>query len=160
MIDPYKCKKFKLEELLDKLTFTTLKNSDQLWKGWSKFDDRLLKLIDLLRIKLNKSITINDWLWNGKRQWSGYRPYGTPYYSEWSQHSSGQAIDILVKGMSAVDVREFIKALIELGDLESIGIYSITCEETKSYRDNGKNPLTWVHISIQNNRPGYNEFYV
>jgi hypothetical protein len=152
----YKPKYFKIQELVDKKTFES--NPD--WKLWLAFDERILMLMDYLREDLKSPITINNWSSGGVRQWSGLRPYGTPFYSQFSQHSFGRAVDFLVRGIEPRKVRNRLKELMENGELERLGIRSITVEETKKFRDTGKDPLTWVHLDIRNNNSGYNEFYI
>jgi len=146
----YKCKHFRIEELVDQQTF----KSNPEWKLWIAFDDRLLKAIDFLREELDTPITINNWLWGGDRQWSGLRHAGGQYYSRFSSHSYGRAVDMLFTGISAERVRGIAKNLIANGKMEHIN-HSFTFEERK----NGKQ-ISWVHMSVQNNGIGYNGFSV
>lgn len=148
----YKCKHFVIEELVDKKTF----ESTSEWKLWIAFDDRLLKAIDFLREEFGVSVTINNWKWKGEagRQWSGYRPAGTPYHTQWSQHSFGRAVDMLFSGIPAPEVRHRIKKLMKQGKLNNIAP-SLTFEENKK----GK-PISWVHLDVRNNELGYNGFDV
>ena len=153
----YKSKHFELYELVDKYTYNTVPH----WKLWGALDSRLLKVIDILREDsvVGVPITINSWKWNGKRQWSGLRVPESPYYLQYSQHSFGRAVDMIFKGIPAEKVRERIKELMNQGAFKGV-CDSITCEETKDYRDHGINPLTWCHLDLRVNNPGYNEFYV
>lgn len=146
----YKCKHFIIEELVDKETFEKTPEH----KLWTVFDDRLLKSIDFLREEIGVPITINNWKWGGDRQWSGYRPPGSPYYSQWSQHSSGRSVDMIFKGIPAVEVRHRIKKLLKQGKLNNI-TPSLTFEEKMKGKE-----ITWVHMDIRNNNPGYNGFNV
>lgn len=148
----YKCKHFAIHELVDKKTFETTPE----WKLWVAFDDRLLKAIDYLREEIGVPVTINNWKWKGEagRQWSGYRPPGTPYYSQYSQHSFGRAVDMLFSGIAAPEMRTKIKDLINQGKMEHIAT-SFTFEENMK----GK-PISWVHMDVRNNKPGYNGFDV
>jgi hypothetical protein len=150
----YYSKYFDLEEFIDRETFHDIPE----WKLWFAMDSRVLRIADILREELGPT-TINNWKWGGNRQWSGFRPYGTPYYSQWSQHSYGRATDSLFKQCTPRQARDAIKDMLAKGKFRGI-TKCITCEETKSYRDNGKSPLTWVHWDIRNNKPGYNEFYI
>ena len=151
----YKPKYFKLHELVDKETY---ENNPE-WKIWRGLDERLLRVIDILREEIGVSITINNWFWGKDRQWSGLRNSSSPWYSTWSCHSYGRAVDMIFKGIPAVEVRKKIKELMQQGKFDGI-VDSLTLEETVSYRDNGTSPLTWVHLSVMNNKPGYNEIYV
>ena len=146
----YKPKHFIIEELVDKKTY----ESTPEWKLWAAFDDRLLKTIDFLREEIGVPITINNWKWGGDRQWSGLRPPESPYYSQWSQHSYGRAVDMIFKGIPAPEVRQKIKKLIKQGKLNRIN-HSFTFEENMK----GK-PINWVHLDLRNNNSGYNGFNV
>lgn len=136
----YKPKHFILEELVDKRTF----ESTPEWKLWYALDERILKIADLVREEIGP-ITINNWKWNGNRQWS--------------QHSFGRALDMVPKLVTPRQGRDKIKEMMEKGKFKGI-TNSITCEETKSYRDHKKDPLTWIHLDVRNNQEGYNEFYI
>lgn len=151
----YKCKNFKIHELVGHSTY---QNTPE-WKLWLSFDERLLRIIDILREEIGVPITINDWKWGGNFSESGLRVPGMEYYSPWSQHSFGRAFDLKFKGLPAYKAREKIKKLMEEGKFKGI-TNTITCEETKTYRDNKQRPLTWCHIDLRNNKPGYNEFYI
>jgi hypothetical protein len=147
----YVCKKFVMQELVDEVTF----NSTAEWKLWLAFDDRLLRLIDAMRLHFNVAMTINDWLWNedDKTNYteSGLRVPGMKYYKQWSQHSFGRAVDIKFEGLTAHYVRKELKKLYETGMFDHITV-SITCEE-------GKN-ITWVHLDVRNGPAGYNSIEV
>jgi len=78
-------------------------------KAWWFIDPKLIKTLDKLKEIFNKgTIVINDYHWNGKRNWSGLRVAGCPYYSETSQHSFGRATDCIFSAYSAEEVRDFI----------------------------------------------------
>lgn len=144
----YKCKHFKIYELVDKKTFETTPE----WKLWVAFDDRLLKLIDFLREEFGVSITINSWKWGGDRQWSGLRTSASKWYSPWSQHSFGRAVDMRFKGITAPEIRKQLKEMMVQGKLDHITT-SITCEENK-----GGVPISWVHLDVRSAPKGYNGF--
>ena len=100
----YKCKHFIIEELVSPKTF-----KDRGQKAWQLFDDRLLMTLDRLRDKYGP-MTINNWKWNGDREWSGLRTPDSPWYSKYSQHTHGRASDILFKHTTAEQVRQDILA--------------------------------------------------
>lgn len=139
----YKCKHFKIQELVDKSTYSS--NSE--WKLWLAFDDRLLRSIDFLREELGVSVTINDWSWGGTNQWRGLRNPQSAYYSQWSQHSYGRAVDMIFKGIEAKDVRAKIKELMDSGKFKDLTL-SLTVEDG----------VSWVHLDIRNNNQGFNSF--
>lgn len=146
----YNCKYFKLHELVDKDTY----NNTPHHKLWWALDDRILKAIDILREEIGVSITINNWHWGKDRQWSGLRVPSSPYYSQWSQHSFGRAVDMLFTGINATDARKKIKALIDSGKLDSVAL-SFTFEEKMKGKE-----ISWVHMDLRNNKEGYNGFNI
>lgn len=83
----YKPKFFKIDELVDKQTYGKLQDNALI-----VFDDRILKVADLLRIRYGK-IKINDWKWNGNIEYAGFRPFNCKIGEEFSQHKFGRAID-------------------------------------------------------------------
>lgn len=145
----YKCKYFKIYELVDKTTF---ENTPE-WKLWGAFDSRILRVIDIIREDLGVSMTINNWKWGKDRQWSGLRNNLSPYYSPWSQHSYGRAIDFICS-IPAPEVRKRIKKLLNDGNFLGI-VDSLTLEHTL----NGKE-ISWVHIDCRNASPGYHELHI
>lgn len=130
----YKPKHFKAQELVPKHIFE-LRGE----KSLELIDERVIITLDTLRELLGKPITVNNWLWGGNRNWSGLRTAG--FYSSieafeksLSQHKYGRAVDFLVKGMSADEVREFIYKNKEKFPY-------ITFIETE---------ISWVHIDVRN----------
>ncbi len=100
----YKCTNFRIEELVPPQVF-----KDRGQKAWQLLDDRMLITLDRLRER-NGSMTINDWVWGGDREWSGLRTADSPYYSKYSQHTYGKAYDIIFKHVTAEKVRQDILA--------------------------------------------------
>ena len=99
-----KSKYFKLEELVDKKTFEEIGE-----KAWELIDPRLIESIDAIKARFPEgSMTINSWLWNGDRSWSGLRVAGSPYYSKWSMHSWGKAVDAVFSKYDVEVVRKYI----------------------------------------------------
>lgn len=117
-------------------------------------DDRILKMMDYIRENIGAPITINNYKWNGDRQWSGLRTPDSPWYSELSQHSFGRAVDFLVKGYTPQEVHVLLDKWLRYSDEFRSIVTSITVEE---YKDGG---ITWVHIDIRNASEGMNIFYV
>lgn len=130
----YKCKNFKIYELVPKHIYE--KRGE---KAWELLDEKLLMTIDTLREKLGKSITINNYYWNGDRNWSGLRTAGfydslQKYDDSLSQHKYGRAVDMIVKDTDAEAVRQFIYK-------NKKDFPYITFVETD---------ITWVHIDVRN----------
>jgi uncharacterized protein YcbK (DUF882 family) len=130
----YKCKHFKVQELVPEHIY-----KKRGAKAIELMDERILITMDKLREMIGKPITVNNWVWGGNRNWSGLRTAGfysslQSYENSLSQHKYGRAVDFLVKGMSAVDVRKFIFANKE-------HFPYITFVETD---------ISWVHIDCRN----------
>ena len=113
-------------------------------KSLQLMDDRILRIADWLRDRFGRA-TINNWLWQGDREWSGLRTYDSPYYSAYSQHTFGRAIDIIFNDFTAEEVRQDLKGGLLLDDLN---LDSVTIEEG----------VSWLHIDVRNNKPGFNYF--
>jgi hypothetical protein len=105
-------------------------------KAWQLIDPKLIFLIDELRETFG-SATINNYEWGGDRQWSGLRTKDSPYYSAYSQHTFGRAVDMLFKEHTADEVRQ---AIVKAPD-KWLGICpSITLEDG----------VSWLHIDVRN----------
>jgi hypothetical protein len=101
----YKCKHFAIHELVPKQMFLEI-HEDALWKI---FDDGLLMMLDKLKETFpHGSMSINDYFWNGKREWSGIRTKDSKYYSSGSMHSVGQAFDIVFSEYDVGSIRNYI----------------------------------------------------
>lgn len=132
----YKCKHFKIYELVPKHIYEARGE-----KAWELLDEKLLMTIDTLRELLGCPITINNYNWGGDRNWSGVRTGGFyaslgEYDKSLSQHKYGRAVDMLIKGMEAEKVRQFIYK-------NKDKFPYITFVETK---------INWVHIDVRNCR--------
>lgn len=108
-------------------------------KSFELIDSRILMTMDKLREMLGRPITVNNYYWGGSRSQSGLRTldfYGSTskYESSLSQHKYGRAVDFLVKGMSAVDVRKFI----------------VDNKEHFPYITFMETDISWVHIDCRN----------
>lgn len=148
----YKCKHFALHELVSREIYESVPES-QHWKIWIALDDRILRAIDILRDELGP-ITINNWFWGGNRNNSGLRDSSSPYYSKWSQHSWGRAVDMIFKNMDATTARSRIKKLIRQGKMKKAGL-SFTFEEKMRGKE-----ISWVHMDARSAPEGYNGFNV
>lgn len=79
-------------------------------KAIELMDSRIVETADTLKEYFPKgTITINNWLWGGARNWSGLRTPGSPYYRPYSQHSFGRAIDALFSDYDIAEIRKFIR---------------------------------------------------
>ncbi len=130
----YKPEHFKTQELVDPIIYA--KRGE---KSLMLLDNRILLTMDLIKHYFDmKSVIVNNWLWEGDRQWSGLRIPESPYYSNTSQHSYGRAIDFYIKGMESKDVR---KEIIANADHENFK-YITSMEDFDG--------MSWVHIDCRN----------
>ena len=126
----YKCKHFIIEELVSPGTHAVRGH-----KAWQLLDDRLLMTIDMLRDKYGQ-MTINNWKWNGDREWSGLRTPDSPWYSTYSQHSFGRAVDCIFKDVTAEQVRQ--------------DILSNPDDSNFKYINSFEEGTSWLHIDVRN----------
>jgi hypothetical protein len=93
---------FIIQELVPREVF-----KDRGTKAWELLDDRLLITLDQLREEYG-SITINNWKWDGPREWSGLRTPESSWYRPYSQHTFGRAADCLFNDVDVEKVRKDI----------------------------------------------------
>ncbi len=98
----YKPKHFKLQEFVSKDFYDTHGE-----RAWNCLDERMLMTADALRERFG-TMTINNWVWGGGRQFSGLRTSGDQHYSPTSQHSYGRAFDAIFSSVDAETVRQYI----------------------------------------------------
>lgn len=131
---------FTIEEFVDKSTFDKFGQT-----AWQFIDIRLLKTLLIIRVELGKGMTINNWKWGGGFSQRGLRTNicnivkkktdaGRLYLSA---HTMGKAVDFDVKGMTAEEVRMWIK------DNEVLFPYKLRLEHNMK----GK-PISWCHIDV------------
>ena len=100
-----------------------------------EMNPKIIEVADTLRELTEVPLTINNWKWGGNRNWSGLRDETSPYYSATSQHTVGNAIDIVNKRFSAYRLRRFI--------LENEELFpDVTFLECG---------ISWLHVDV---RPG------
>ena len=105
----------------------------------------LLETISIIREKIGKPITINNWHVGGGFTQRGLRENISDIVSKktkrdklyLSAHTMGKAFDFDVKGMKADDVRKWI-----LDNQKSLP-HKIRLE----HKMNGK-PITWIHVDL------------
>ena len=128
---------FGIEELVDKTVFD--KYGEVAWKF---MDELLLDCLLIIREELGKPMTINNWKWGGQFSQRGLRHNMSPMvkkknYMYLSAHMFGKAVDFDVKGMTAVEVREWIVANED----------KLPCKVRLEKNMKGK-PISWVHLDI------------
>lgn len=124
-------KYFSIKEFVDPDTYNT-PGMDPLWV----MDPRILFTAQGIRIALGKPMTINNWHSGGSFSNRGFRGMNSGVGAVHSQHRYGRAIDFDIAGMSADEVRTWIKA--NLSKLDCLKY--ITTLETG---------ITWVHIDVR-----------
>lgn len=123
-------KHFKIYELVDKETYKIRGE-----RAWELISPLLIESIDKIKERFPKgTMTINNWYWKGNRSWSGIRTKESSYYSAYSQHTFGNAIDAVFSEYSAEEVRKDI--------INNPDIYPhIKGIETD---------ISWLHIDVRN----------
>lgn len=111
---------------------------------WNLLDPRLLANLDFIRKKLNRSITINNWLWRGEFSQRGFRENTSQIVKDetlrnkmyLSPHTQGKGIDFDVKGMTSQEVRNWM----------------IKNKEEFPYPFRLENIVNWVHMDVMTDR--------
>jgi hypothetical protein len=98
----YKCKYFKIYELVPKHVYEDLGES-----AWILLDSRALEMLDKIR-EFSGPLIVNNWKWGGDREWSGLRTPESPYGTSYSQHRFGRAFDCISSQKSSQELREHI----------------------------------------------------
>jgi len=99
-----KAKHFRVEEFVPESLYKVRGE-----KCWELIDDRLVKTADQLKEKFPEgSMTINNWVWDGNRMWSGLRTAESRWYSPTSQHSFGRAFDAVFSDYDEAEVRRYV----------------------------------------------------
>ena len=99
-----KSKHFEIHELVPQYIHNTYGN-----KAWRFIDPRLIETIDTLKEAFPLgTMTINNYLWGGNRNWSGLRTPRSDYFSETSMHSQGKAVDMVFSEYESEHIRNYI----------------------------------------------------
>lgn len=128
----YKCKYFKLHELLPKELY---KDENQ---GWELFDEKLLRTIDIVREIVGVSLICNNWKFGGNRNLSGFRPSNCAIGARYSAHKKGLAVDLISAKKSAHEMRELIKSNQD----------KLPCNIRLEKWDSNGNEISWLHIDV------------
>lgn len=131
----YKPKHFKPEELVGQRIYDSYSNKDDVY---SLFNDNLLKIADLTRQWTGRPIVINNWKAGGSRKESGLRDPNTSTGASKSAHKTGEALDMLVSGMTPQQVWKIIDQHAD----------ELPCKIRIEKTSNGKT-ITWVHIDVK-----------
>jgi len=128
-----KPKHFRIEELVSKALFNQYKNRPHYL--WGLFDNRLLITLDRLRERYGKC-SINNWLWNGSFQFSGFREPACTIGAALSQHRFGRGADLKFADITPEAIRLDIKS-----NPTNPAFEYITCVELGT--------PTWLHVDTR-----------
>lgn len=120
---------FYLHEFIPKKQFDELGNMSIIL-----IDQRIFSIAQAVRNKFG-TITINDWYWDGKRNYSGWRPDFPDVGAKYSQHKFGRAIDMLPKDCTAEEIRQSIKKNEAYWYQQGIRVI--------------ENNVSWLHVDIR-----------
>lgn len=102
----------------------------------------LLRVLDLLRDKAGRPVTVNNWHTGGQYKESGFRLPTTKTGAKYSQHKFGTAADVKVQGMAPREVL----AIIQANEAEFIAAGMTTYE-------NPDFTSTWTHLDCRWREP-------
>lgn len=133
---------FYLDEFVGK-SFYNKFGSKSIWF----IDDRIIDIVQFIRTKTGKSITVNTWFNGGRFSERGLRDPNTSTGAKYSQHKFGKALDFEVSGIKSDDVRKLIQGEWK-DELRELGLTAIEAG------------ISWVHIDVRNtNGKGLMIFY-
>ena len=144
----YKCKYFNIKELVPPDVY-----EDRGEKAWELFDERILRIADMLRERFGPAI-VNNWHVGGSYKESGLRVPSCKHYRPYSQHSGGRALDIKFIETSTTEVREYLR-----------DSYQALCEgENRNRYSETYRPITieenvsWLHVDVRQAEKRFNSF--
>ena len=103
----YKPEHFGIKELVPKDFYDKYKSRGDNFLFQVVFDERLLRLIDIVRKEFG-SMTICDWSLGGASNYRGFRPPDSTVGAALSQHRFGRAVDMIPKDISPGHMRKKI----------------------------------------------------
>lgn len=141
----YKCRHFKIYELVDPDTY---KQFGQMC--WKFFNNRALEALDLSRDVFGP-LTVNDWKWGGNFMWSGLRTPDSPVWTNMSAHGRGCAFDVKSKEWSGTAMRTMIRTEKSLGG-SSLGVDKVAkIQRIKQLINEIElSTVSWMHIARTN----------
>ena len=131
-------KYFRVQELVGKYTYKRHKD-----RSWKFFSTEALHMLLILRVNIDRPITINTWHLGGKLSQRGLRSNLSNIFRQMfksqklylSGHVLGEAFDLDVKTMSPREVRNWIQIN------KNLFPFKIRLEHLK-----GGKEINWVHI--------------
>jgi len=135
----YQCQHFKIEELVPKDIFEA--HNHEQHKLWLLFDQRVLITLDRLRSRYGKLVA-NDWLWGGRNQYRGWRPWALSTGAPFSQHKFGRAADSKPIEVTAEEIRQDLRSM----DKAGLPPYGTVLEFIKCIEVD----VPWLHFDTRN----------
>ncbi|MEM9546262.1 MAG: hypothetical protein AAGA77_09815 [Bacteroidota bacterium] len=99
-------------------------------------DERIIVIMEHIRVSLDKPIYVNNWKWGGNSMYRGFRPR-SHQSARYSQHKFGRAVDFHVKNMTPDEVRQYI--LDNEQEFLNMGLTRL---------EHGDDAPTWVHLDL------------
>lgn len=133
-------KYFKIYELVGKYTYRIHKD-----RAWKFFSTESLEMLLIIRKNIDRPMTINTWFWGGKFSQRGLRSNLSTIFKRMfslgklylSAHVLGEGFDFDVEGMTAPEVRQWVKENAFLFPMK------VRLERLKK----GKQ-INWVHADV------------
>lgn len=98
---------FTIAELVPKRTLEQYKGRDHIL--WGLLDQEALQALVALR-EFFGPLEVNNYVWGGARQYSGWRPGNSKVGAVLSQHKFGRAFDCHFKNVTSDEVRAYVLA--------------------------------------------------
>jgi len=132
-------KNFRYQEFYSKYYYDKWKDTPY-WIT-NVIDPHIPLLVQFMRDRWQKSITVNNWLWRGEDDYpyddSGFRDEKCTIGSKVSRHLLGLCADIKVAGMEAQEVQQDIK-----DNFDEFSVHGLTAIE--------EDTRTWTHLGVEN----------
>jgi hypothetical protein len=131
----YKPTYFKIEELLDPVTYTAALAALGPDRIFILFDDRVLLTADNIRKRFGTCV-VNTWSWNGNNQYRGYRAPDCSIGATYSQHRFARALDMVPIKVTAEEIRQDIIAKPNGANYQYITAIELD--------------ISWLHFDVRN----------
>lgn len=107
-------------------------------KAWWFIRPEVVAVCELLRIRFQKPVIINNWKVGGSYDLRGFRPSNSTVGAENSQHKLGAAADVSIEDYTADEIREHI-----------LQYKAIFMEKGLTTLEDAKFAPTWCHFDIR-----------
>lgn len=106
-------------------------------------DIRIVHVCQYLRDLTQKSLTVNNWYWDGSYNNSGFRKADASIGAIMSQHKYGRAADIKIEGLDPKEIEQIVYD--NWIELRRLGLSTI--EKVSS-------TPTWMHLDVRHTGMG------